>query len=350
MTEIPQGSSPQNSHGTRKIPAAFLSGTDCVSIISQIFDEARRQRLAQSAELLPAILTPKNFDEHREAAAQVEVLFATWGIPGELLTQTHFPSLRAVFYAAGSIKGFGRPVLERGIQVTTAKSANAITVAQYCVGQIILSCKDYFRNLRSYRAPSLWEPRSLLLGPGVYGGTIALLGMGAVARELVLMLRLFQLQVIAVDPYLSQADATKLGVKIVTMEEAFAQAYVVSNHLPDLPTLQGVLDRRLFASMSPNATFMNTGRGGQINEKDLIDIATTRPDLTMLLDVTDPEPAVADSPLFTLPNIYLTSHIAGAWNQDLHRFGDTMIEEFERYCAGQPLRFAESLDAYDRSA
>ena len=115
-----------------------------------------------------------------------------------------------------------------------------------------------------------------------------------------------------VDPYLTAEEAQELSVELVTMEEAFSSGYVVSNHLPDFPSLKGILNRQLFLSMRPHATFINTGRGAQVSEPDLVEVARLRPDLTALLDVTDPEPPGADCPLHDVPNIHLSSHIAGA--------------------------------------
>lgn len=330
-----------------KIQAAFLAREDC-PFVGRIFDEPRRQRIARSAHLLPVVLTPKNFTEHRKQAAQTGVLFTCWGFPFELLTPEQFPALRVIFYSGGTVKGFARPLLERGVQVVSAKAANAVCVAQFCFAQIILSCKGYFRNTRMRRQPETAE--SPFVGAGLYGEKIALLGMGAIARELVLLMRHLNVQVLAVDPYLTPAEADRLGVKIATMEEAFAEAYVVSNHLPNLPELKGVLDCRLFASMRRDATFINTGRGAQVNEADLIEIARLRPDLTFLLDVTEPEPPVPGSQLYELPNVQLSSHLAGALNDDLRRLGDCVIDEFERYSAGQPLLYAEKLETLDRMA
>ena len=102
--------------------------------------------------------------------------------------------------------------------------------------------------------------------------------------------------------------------------------------------------------MRPNSSFINTGRGAQVNETDLIEIAQARPDLTALLDVTVSEPPKPGSLLYELPNIQLSSHIAGSLNDDLRRLGDFVIEEFERYVLGQPLRYADTLLALDQLA
>jgi len=334
---------------TASLRAAFTSRVDCPHI-RKIFDTPRRERIAGHAEILPVDLTLHNLKDYLKDTAQIEAVFGTWGIPANLLTPENFPALKVVFYGAGSVKGFARPFLERGVKITTAKHANAVCVAQFCLAQIILGSKGYFRNTQMCRDEKIRLSYKTFAGAGFYGEKIALIGMGAVARELVTLLKPFHVEILAVDPYLSPENAKELGVKIVTMEEAFAQAYIVSNHLPNLPELKGVLNRALFASMRPDATFINTGRGAQVDEADLIEISKLRPDITSLLDVTDPEPPSPGSPLYNLPNVQCSSHIAGGLNDELRFFGDCVIDEFERYANGQPLLYAESLELLDRSA
>lgn len=70
--------------------------------------------------------------------------------------------------------------------------------------------------------------------------------------------------------------------------------------------------------MRQGATFINTGRGAQVDEAGLIEVFKRRPDLTALLDITCPEPPEDGSELYTLPNIHLSSHIAGSKNDEVH--------------------------------
>jgi phosphoglycerate dehydrogenase-like enzyme len=324
-----------------------LAKTDC-PFVGKIFDEVRRDRIARSAKLLPVVLTPENLTQYRTAMSDVEVLFTCWGFPTAYLAPEFFPKLQAVFYSGGSVTGFARPLLERGVQVVSGRLSNGTAVAQFCLGQIILSCKGYFRNTREYHATP--GRSGCFAGPGLYGEKVALLGFGAVARELAPMVQRSDLKVLVVDPYLTTTEADKLGVELATMEQAFRDAFVVSNHLPNLPALKHLIDRRLLASMRRDATFLNTGRGAQVNETDLVEIARERLDLTMLLDVTDPEPPSPDSPLRSLPNVQLSSHIAGAINDEVKRQGDFVIAEFERYASGLPLRYAETAEMLDRMA
>ena len=91
----------------------------------------------------------------------------------------------------------------------------------------------------------------------------------------------------------------------------------------------------LFASMKPGAVFINTGRGRQVNEADLISVLEKRPDLTALLDVTFPEPPEDGSKLYNMPNVRLSPHIAGPLKDELYRMSDYMVEEFIRFANGE---------------
>jgi phosphoglycerate dehydrogenase-like enzyme len=94
--------------------------------------------------------------------------------------------------------------------------------------------------------------------------------------------------------------------------------------------------------MPPNATFINTGRGATVRESELIEVLAARSDLNALLDVTDPEPPLPDSPLWEMKNVVLTSHIAGSIGDEVVRMADYMIEEFESWLDGKPTRFSVS--------
>ncbi len=339
---------------TSKIKAAFFC--DNVSfhdgdILDYVYARGRRQQVGTITDLYPVVITKANFSEHAAALAEVEAIFSTWGLfplgPAEL---ERLPALRAVFYAAGSVKGFAEPLIERGIVVCSAWAANGAAVAEFCLGQILLACKGYFRNTRDCRSPERNNQKVAFHGQGTYGEKIAIIGAGQIGRRLIELLRPFRLKVLVVDPYLSEPEAEDLKVTKATIEEAFREAYVVSNHLPNLQELQQVLNGELFASMRLDATFINTGRGAQVHEPEMVEVLRKRPDLMALLDVTNPEPAPAGSALYELPNVQLSSHLAGAHNDEVVRMADFMIEEFGRWSRSEPLRYAVDPDELKRMA
>jgi phosphoglycerate dehydrogenase-like enzyme len=314
-----------------------------------VYAMGRREHLTSLVDLDPTLIDESNFDQHIERVARADVIFSTWGMPK--LTPKRLeaiPDLKAIFYAAGTVKGFAPLALQRGIVVVSAWRMNAIPVAEFTLAQILLSTKRYFAN-----SDACTDPVSRAKAPtgrGNFGQTVALLGAGAIGRHVILLLKPFALDVIVFDPYLSDDDARALGVRKVTLEEAFIQGNVVSNHIANIPATVGMLRGEHFRSMQPGATFINTGRGAQVKEAEMIDALKARPDLYALLDVTDPEPPVPSSPLWAMPNVKLSSHIAGSIGNEVVRMADLVIEEFKRFETGEPLQHQVTLDMLDRMA
>jgi phosphoglycerate dehydrogenase-like enzyme len=158
------------------------------------------------------------------------------------------------------------------------------------------------------------------------------------------LLRPFDLRVLVSDPYFGEAEAAQLGVERRALDELLACADVVSLHAPALPSTRHLLDRRRLGLLRDGAVLVNTARGSLVDHDALLaELRAGR--ISAVLDVTDPEPLPADSPLFTLPNVVLTPHIAGALGTEVRRLGDLAIEELARYAAGRP--FAHPLVAAD---
>jgi phosphoglycerate dehydrogenase-like enzyme len=177
-----------------------------------------------------------------------------------------------------------------------------------------------------------------------------LLGAGMVGRRVIEMLKPFAFKLLVFDPFLSAQDAARLGVEKVELEEAFARAQVVSNHLADVPATRGLLKAAHFLAMRPQATFLNTGRGATVDEAGLWQALSQRPDLCAVLDVTDPEPPVAGSPAYSLPNVFLAPHVAGSLGNEVQRLSALAIDECEAWLAGKPLRYGVSLEMLEKMA
>jgi phosphoglycerate dehydrogenase-like enzyme len=319
------------------------------STADTVYAMGRQDRLRAIVDLYPHLITEKTFEQHADALKQAEVMFATWNIPK--LTPLRYemmPKLKAIFYAAGTVRMFAESAIERRIRVVSAWRMNAVPVAEFTLAQILLSMKGYFANVDAFadKATHKTAPR----GPGNFEQTVALLGAGAIGRKLIELLRPFRLNVVVFDPFLKDVEARELGVEKVSLEEAFARAHVISNHLANVPDTVGLLGGDFFRSMRPGATFINTGRGAQVNESELMDVLRTRHDLYALLDVTQPEPPAEGSPLYTLPNVRLSTHIAGSIGGEVIRMADLMIEEFLCWQAGLPLQHEVTLDMLEHMA
>lgn len=333
-------------NGVGRKAAAFFGWPDW---IGRIFGNGRENKLASRTRLYGEVVEDKNFDNHVDYLREVEVIFSVWGMPKLSERQLDLmPKLKAVFFAGGSVRSFARPLLERDILVISAWQANAIPVAEWTLAQILLGTKGYFRNTQAFKSPA--GRTAAFQGRGNFGETIAVLGAGAIGAKLIELLRNFDLRVIVFDPFLDEEKACNMGVEKVTLEAAFERGYVVSNHLADVPETVGLLNRDLFARMRRDATFINTGRGATVDEPAMVEVLNVRRDITALLDVTRDEPPPENSSIYKLPNIHLTTHIAGSIGDELTRMADYCLEEFEAWERGEPLRFAVSLPMLETMA
>ena len=302
--------------------------------IARVYAEKQHAALAARVHL-PAD-PARSMDDPR--LAEAEAVFSTWGMlpcTAEEI-RARLPRLKYVFYAAGSVQYFARPFLECGVRVFSAWQANAVPVAQYTFAQIILALKGYYTVQARTRASRADAAALFQHYPGAFDARVGLLGCGAIGSRLAGLLQQLDVEVWVYDPFLSEARAAALGVRRASLEEVFAGCDVISNHLANLPETVGIIRREHLLSMRPYATFINTGRGPQLDESDLREALTAVPTRTALLDVLTDEANSDASPLNALPNCFITPHIAGSSGYEVRRMADYMVEALDRVLAGRP--------------
>ncbi|MFD6588219.1 hydroxyacid dehydrogenase [Streptomyces anulatus] len=323
---------------TRRGPAALL-----------VMEEKRRadvypthvlDEIGELAHWQGPALTRDALGRDPGALEGVEVLLTGWGAPvldADLLA--HAPELKAVLVAAGSVRHLTTPEFwARGIPIVSAAAANARPVAEFTLGQILLGLKQVHRLGREAAAARRY-PRDPRVAGG-YGSRVGLFGLGQIGRLVAEHLRRFDVEVLACDPVVEPAVARGWGVRLTGIEELFASCDVVSVHAPLLPETVGVVNGPLVSLLPEGATLVNTARGAVLNEPEVIGVLRDRPDLTAVLDVTFPEPPDPLSPLFTLPNVLLTPHLAGAMGRERARLGELVRDELRRLVCGDPLLHA----------
>lgn len=309
-----------------------------------LYPEELRARIRALADFSNEIYSSKDLDDPALAGlfARTRVIFSSWGMPAltEKQIEAHFPNLEAVYYAAGTVQYFARPFLKRGVRVFSAWAANGVPVVEFTVAQIVLAGKGYFQSLRRYRERNRKAAFAYTMSlPCNYNIRVGILGAGMIGREVMARLKAYQYEVLAYDPYVSDEVLSSLGAKRASLEEIFSTCQIISNHVANLPATVGMIDGKLLHSMLPNAALINTGRGAQVVESELIAALKACPDRTALLDVTWPEPPEEGSEFYTLPNVFLTPHIAGSQNNEWARMALYMVEEFERTEDHLPVRY-----------
>lgn len=315
-----------------------------------IFDQDATARLAGIADVDTDLVVEDFADPaHAVTLAEAEVLLTGWGCPpltADVLDR--MPRLRAVVHTAGTVKAHVTEACwERGIEVTSAASANALPVAEYTLAAILFAGKrvreiaDVYRRDRTRRH---WP--GMFPHWGNYRLTVGVVGASRIGRRLIELLRPFDMQVLLADPYVS---APPPGVRLVDLDTLVRESDVVSVNAPELPETWHLFDRRRLALLRDGATLINTARGSLVDTDALLaELVTGR--IHAVIDVTDPDVLPPSSPLFDAPNLLLTPHIAGSFGNEMRRMVEFALDELERFTSGQPFADAVQQEGLARSA
>ena len=299
---------------------------------ARLFDEDASARLAELVTVLPGLMHER--EQASTPVQDVELMIAGWGAPRlDESVLERMPQLRGVVYTAGSTKGVMTPeAYARGIRISTAAGVNAGPVAEFTLAAVLLSGKRVFpiaqqyRRSREYRPPASraarWGNRGLVVG---------IIGASRIGRRVIELLSPFDVHVLLYDPIAEEIP----GVERVALDELLRRSDVVSVHAPENPSTRHMIDRRALALMPDGTTLINTARGSLVDERALVDELNAGR-LYAVIDVTDPDPPLPDSPLFEAPGLLLTPHIAGSQGNELFRLGDAAVAEVERFVAGEP--------------
>jgi phosphoglycerate dehydrogenase-like enzyme len=314
----------------------------------KIYGPAERSDIEGLVDIYAPPQTRESIAENPSVLAEADVIFSGWGMAvldeGFLAAA---PKLKAVFYGAGTIKYFMTDAAwQRGVVITSSYAANAVPTAEFALSQILFCLKRGWYFALTVKRDSRYPPRDEV--PGAYESTVGIITLGMIGRRVVELLQPFDVNVIAFST--SEEKASQLGVERGTLEEVFRRSDVVSLHTPWLPETEGMITGAHLALMKPNASFINTARGAIVREGEMIEVLKGRPDLYAVLDVTYPEPPQPGSPLYTLPNVVLTPHIAGSLDRECRRMGRIAVEECSRYLRGEPLRWSISREQAERLA
>jgi len=296
-----------------------------------------RERLSMLVDLHPVVVTEFESAESHAALADAEILLAGWGCPRlDADELDRMPRLRGVVFAGGSAGALVDPLeaARRGIALTNTGEGNAQGVAEYTFATIVLAGKRARHAERLYRAERAHIDREALLGDtGNFGRTVGLIGASRIGRRVARLLATTDMRVLVYDPYADDDDVTALGAARVGLDELLTASDIVSVHAPALAETEHMIDDRALGLMRDGAVLLNTARGSLVDHEALRAHARSGR-IEAILDVTDPEPLEPDDELWSLPNVTLTPHIAGATGNELHRLGRDAVDEVARYIAG----------------
>ncbi len=241
----------------------------------------------------------------------------------------HAPKLRVIGRAGVGVDNIDADAAtRRGIVVMNTPGANAVAVAELTLGLMItLARKLSVANTGMHAGR--WEKKNLQ-GSELRGKSLGILGLGRIGLEVAKRARAFGVELIGSDPFVSAAVARENGIRLVTVEELFAQADYLTLHVGLTPQTAGIINAKTLATMKKGVRIVNCARGELVDEGALAAALKSGDVGGAALDVFTVEPP-KDSPFFGMDNVILTPHIAGSTAEAQEAVGVQIAQQVREY-------------------
>lgn len=241
-------------------------------------------------------------------------------------------------HPAGAERPIYRELRARGVKVTTASGATAVTVAHSTLGAVI-AINRRFPLLADAQRRHAWEPRLGERSPRDLAGQCAVIvGMGPIGRNIASLLAMLGMRSIGVRRTAEPVEPCERVVAYEQLHEVLPQADWLILCCPASPLTRGIANAAAFAAMPEGAHFINVARGEVAVEADVIAALQGGRLAGAYLDVFEREPLDASSPLWDLPNVIVSPHTAShSLGQNEAIFG-IFLDNLVRFRASQPLR------------
>ena len=199
---------------------------------------------------------------------------------------------------------------QHGCLVVNAPTANTVAAAEHGIALLASLARNVAQADASMKAGK-WD-RNTYVGVSMVGKTLAIIGFGKVGSEVGRRAKGLGFNVLAYDPYASEAKAAAVGVRLVPLDEALATADFFSLHMPMTPDTKGLFGQAAFAKMKKGARIVNVARGGVIDDDALAAALDAGIVAGAALDVFVKEPPPPDHPLIGRPDVIVTPHLGAS--------------------------------------
>ena len=249
------------------------------------------------------------------------------------------PKLKWIQFTSSGVGPFVKNAgLDRaGLLLTNAAGIHAVPLAEHVLLSLLYFVKDVPARRRDQRA-HVWERYA---GRELRGMTVLVVGLGAVGQEVARLCRAVGLRVIGMrrrpvaDPAALHVDA---AVAPDQLHAVLPEADAVVLIAPHTPETEGMIDAAALGAMKPGAIVVNIGRGALVDEPALVAALRSGHLGGAALDVAAVEPLPTDSPLWDLPNVFVTAHSASTVDIENARLTDLFCDNLRRYLDGVALR------------
>jgi D-3-phosphoglycerate dehydrogenase / 2-oxoglutarate reductase len=252
------------------------------------------------------------------------------------------PKLRVIGRAGVGVDNVDmEAATNRGVLVMNTPGGNAVSVAEHTFALMLALARSVASSNTAIQA-GRWEKSSS--GVEMRGKTLGLIGLGRVGIEVAKRARVFGMDVIAYDPYVTQAAAREVEVELLPLEEVLKRADVISLHTALSPATEKMINAAAIAQMKKGARLVNCARGELIDEVALAEALKSGQLAGAAVDTFAKEPP-KDSPLIGLPNVIATPHIAGSTAEAQEQVGTLIAQQVRDYLAEGLIRNAVNMPA-----
>jgi phosphoglycerate dehydrogenase-like enzyme len=249
------------------------------------------------------------------------------------------PGLRWLqIHPAGAERPIYRELRGRGVKVTTASGATAVTVAHSTLGAVI-ALNRRFPLLADAQRRHAWEPRLGERSPrDLRGQTAAIVGLGPIGRTLAALLKMLGMTTIGVHRSATPVEPCDRTIAYADLQAILPGADWLILCCPASPQTRGIANVAAFAAMPAGAHFINVARGEIAIEADVIAALQSGKLAGAYLDVFEREPLDPASPLWDMPNVLISPHTASHSQGQNEAIFDIFLDNLARWRAGQKLR------------
>jgi len=280
------------------------------------------------------VVTATTDDEALAHADTAEVLIG-WGNArvGKLLP--HAPHLRLIQAMGAGVEGMlANGAAESSVPLANAKGSNSEPIAEHVIGLVLAFARGLHIAVRN-QAHHTWNSRAVR-GVEIAGQTLGVLGLGSIGLETARRAKALGMRVVSLErpgrtrpPEVDRLVADKIALA--------AESDYLLVATPLTPETHQIIDEATLAAMKPSAYLINISRGQTVDEPALIRALQEGQIAGAGLDVTTVEPLPADSPLWDLPGVIITPHVAANSPRTMGRVMDLVAENLRRLAAGEPL-------------
>lgn len=341
--------------GDAMIPGAWF--TDAATVLGKAdivttdwetdWGKLQNRRLVVEQQGPGVEAVPSAFVNHPDAEIAVGLF-----VPFSAAGMDALPKLRIIGVARAGVENVDvKAATDRDIVVLNVMGRNAEAVSDFAVGVMLSEARNIARAHHAIKTGNWRKTFSNSdYVPELKGKTVGIVGFGYIGRLVAKKLSGFDVRVLVHDPFVEPEGVRQAGAEPVDKETLFAQSDFITLHARLTAENKGFVDRESLARMKPTACLINTARSGLIDTEALVEALQGKKIAGAALDVFDVEPIPAASPLLSLDNVTLTTHIAGTTREALTRSPELLVSEVARTLDGVPTPAVKNPAVLERPA